>query len=76
MITEINCSKNIKSARIKAGFKQTDMARMMGVCLQTYNRFETRPFGVPISRLVEIANLLSVEPNLFFCEKTPQNVEQ
>lgn len=58
---------NITIQRKKAGFKrQKDVAKVLGISLPTYRRYETEPDLLPLAKLNELAEVFGCEPGAFF----------
>ena len=48
--------KRLRSLRIKAGLKQTDIADILGIQQTVYSRYERGFQTIPLNFLVELAN--------------------
>lgn len=59
-------SNNIKDKRKFLKFKQKDIAVQLNISFQTYQRIESKPLQYPISRLIELADVLNCEYLDFF----------
>lgn len=63
----------VRSFRIAAGIKQTELARLLGISYQQVQKYETGKDKISISRLVEIAKALEQPVTAFFGDsKTPE----
>lgn len=59
-------SKNIKEARIFAGYAQKQIAENMFITQQQYSRFENAKFELNYEQILKICELCNVEPNDIF----------
>lgn len=65
-IDEKEASKRIKSLRALKGFTQEDMADKLNISRKVYSKYENNPYGVPIDKLVPVANILGCKIGDFF----------
>lgn len=63
--TEI-VSNNLKSARVKKGLLQDDVARLLGVSRQTVSNIERDPSGVTLSKFIKLADIYECPVSYFF----------
>ncbi len=63
--TEI-VSNNLKSARVKKGLLQDDVARLLGVSRQTVSNIERDPSGVTLSKFIRLADIYECPVSYFF----------
>ena len=59
-------SKNIKEARIFAGYTQKQIAEKLFMTQQQYSRFENGKFELNYEQILKICELYNVEPNDIF----------
>lgn len=59
-------SARIRERRMMIGATQQDIARRMGVSYQQFHKYESGVNRVSAGRLLEIADVLGVEPSYFF----------
>ena len=59
-------ANNLRSARVRAGYNQADVAKLLGVSRQTVNNFETDPGSLNIRKLVDLAKLYGCHLSYFF----------
>ena len=63
---EENISRNIKALRVKRGLNQEQAASLLNVSKPTYLNIEKHPLGVPINKLLQVAECLQCSLNEFF----------
>ena len=61
-------SQNIKSFRVRLGYKQEDVAKMLGVVRETYCDYETNPGQVKVETLTRLSEILNCSLSDFFVE--------
>ena len=59
-------SNNLKSARVKKGLLQDDVARLLGVSRQTVSNFERDPSGMTLSKFIRLADIYECPVSYFF----------
>lgn len=59
---------NMKSARVKRGMTQADVAERLGVTRQTFITYEANPQTVPFGTFVSMAEIYGCEVSYFFGE--------
>lgn len=57
--------KRMKKERVKKGLTQEDMADKLSVSVAFYSRIETGRSHVNLKRIVEISEILKVDPSCF-----------
>ena len=60
--------RNLRALRKIRGFKQSDIARMIGVTFQQVQKYETGKNRITASKLKKISDFLEVEIDAFFAE--------
>lgn len=65
IITSEAASRKIKARRIELGFTQAQLAELLGVSREWYNKMENDPYCMPVSRLYDIAAILKCKVSLF-----------
>ena len=58
--------KRMKDARVNAGYRQADVAELMGVSRQTINYYENDPGRVNVKILFELAEMYGCSVSYFF----------
>ena len=61
----MNDGEKLRSLRTKMGIKQREAAESLGVCLQTYNRYETGNRPLPLKFIAKAANFYNVPVSYF-----------
>ena len=56
-------AERLKLLRKKAHLKQTDVARMVGIPIGTYNSYETKSAMPPVETLMKLASIFNVDMN-------------
>ena len=56
-------AERLRLLRKKAHLKQTDVARMVGVPVGTYNSYETKDAMPPVDTLMKLASIFNVDMN-------------
>lgn len=64
-MNELYVLNRIIEKRKESGFNKTQMAIKLGVSQGTYQKLEAGKSGISISRLIEIAKVLNVNPSYF-----------
>ena len=59
-------SNNLKSARVKKGLLQDDVARLLGVSRQTVSNFERDPSGMTLNKFIRLADIYECPVSYFF----------
>lgn len=59
-------SNNLKSARVKKGLLQDDVARILGVSRQTVSNFERDPSGLALKKFIRLAEIYECPVSYFF----------
>lgn len=59
-------SNNLKSYRVKIGYTQENMAKMLGITRNTYCDYEVNPGKLTIEKLTNIARILKCDVADFF----------
>lgn len=59
-------SKNIKAARIRAGFTQKEIARVLNINRATYQAIENNPIAYPFTKMEPIAAAFGCKVADFF----------
>lgn len=59
-------SNNLKSARLKKGFLQSDVAELLNVERQTIVNWENKPQTLNIDKLLKLAKLYDCDVSYFF----------
>lgn len=58
---------NIKQLRIVSGLAQAEVAEKLKISLKQYNNLENGKSAMSLPQLLKIAEVLRVDPSLFFC---------
>lgn len=66
--TQVDLGRRIRELRIKRGFSQTDLARMIGVTPSNISQIESNQIYPSLPALFKIAEILSVDVSSFFQE--------
>lgn len=59
-------SNNLKSARVKKGLLQDDVARLLGVSRQTVSNFEKNPSTLSLNKFLKLAEIYECPVSYFF----------
>lgn len=59
-------SNNLKSARVKNGLLQGEVAERLGVSRQTISNWETDPTNLTLDRFSQLAEIYNCEVSYFF----------
>lgn len=59
-------SNNLKSARVKKGLLQDDVARLLGVSRQTVSNFEKNPSTLSLNKFIKLAEIYECPVSYFF----------
>ena len=65
-INELVVSNNLKSARIKAGLLQDQVAERLGVSRQTMSSYETDPGKLKLAQFLQLAEIYGCSIGYFF----------
>lgn len=65
-INELVVSNNLKSARIKAGLLQDQVAERLGVSRQTVNTYENHPENLKLWQYMKLAEIYGCSVSYFF----------
>ena len=65
-INELVVSNNLKSARVRKGMLQEDVARELGVSRQTENAYENKPGNLKLSQFMKLAEIYDCSIGYFF----------
>lgn len=57
---------NLRTARVKAGYLQADVAELLGVTRQTIIKYENDPGRIDIYRLFDLAKIYGCSVSSFF----------
>ncbi|MBX3165229.1 MAG: helix-turn-helix transcriptional regulator [Bacteroidetes bacterium] len=74
--------KKLKTYRLKSGFTQEELAAKLNISFQSYSKIERDITDINLSRLLQIAKILKIQPALFFeandsnSEKTINELQQ
>lgn len=60
--------RNLRALRKIRGFKQNDIARMIGVTFQQVQKYETGKNRITASKLKKISDFLEIEIDAFFAD--------
>lgn len=58
-------AEKLRSLRAKMGIKQREAAEALGVCMQTYSRYETGNRPLPLKFIAKAANFFNVPISYF-----------
>ena len=61
----MNDAEKLRSLRLKKGIKQREAAEQLGVCMQTYSRYETGSRKLPLDFIAKAAKLYDVPISYF-----------
>lgn len=59
-------SNNLKSARIKKGYLQEDVAKLLGVSRQTVCNYEANPNNLTLEKFIKLSQIYDCELDYFF----------
>lgn len=65
-INALVVSNNLKSARVKKGLLQDDVARLLGVSRQTVSNFEKNPSTLSLNKFLKLAEIYECPVSYFF----------
>lgn len=68
---DIQIAENIKTARKAKNISQTDIGNRLGISYQQYQKIESGRNRLTVGRLVEIAELLQIPPQVLLANATP-----
>jgi transcriptional regulator with XRE-family HTH domain len=61
--TDMTIGMTIKVARERIGLKQNEAAELIGVSLQTYNKWENNKTEPKASQIAKLADVIKISPN-------------
>ena len=61
-------TRNLKAMRVKCGYTQEDVARLMNVTTQTVRNYENQPQRLDLKKIVEFSKLYGCSPRVFFMD--------
>lgn len=65
---------NVEKLRIAKGISKTHLAKKMGLTLQGYTHIASGQVRLDVERLKTIANILEVDPAIFFNDELTDSV--